>query len=217
MEVVAISAMYDVNLTKSYFQSQSDINVMDLSIGDVLKETAAHLTGAEDLVRITRNGEEGRRWTYGELFKESVDLAHALASRFEKGSHIVIWAQLLGPERAKRMLFTGDKINGVEAENIGLVLKSVPKVRLNAEVELLAQRMATVPINQLPMQKMSVNQAMETSGLMQTQKMATLFDGISRHSPEGIAFKERVEKVSWKQAVGERDNGTFDWTNNQPI
>ena len=190
---------------------------MDLSIGDVLKETAAQLTGAEALVKITRNGEEGRRWTYGELFKESVDLAHALASRFEKGSHIVIWAQLLGPERAKRMLFTGDKINGVEAENIGLVLKSVPKVRLNAEVELLAQRMATVPINQLPMQKMSVNQAMETSGLMQTQKMATLFDGISRHSPEGIAFKERVEKVSWKQAVGERDNGTFDWTNNQPI
>ena len=217
MEVVVISTMYDVNLTKSYFQSQSDINVMDLSIGDVLKETAAHRTGAEALVEITRNGDEGRRWTYGELFKESVDLAHALASRFEKGSHIVIWVQRLGPERAKRMLFTGDKINGVEAENIGLVLKSVPKIRLNAEVELLAQRMATVPINQLAMQKMLVNQAMETSGLMQTQKMATLFDGISRHSPEGIAFKERVEKVGWKQAVGERDNGTFDWTNNQPI
>ena len=128
-----------------------------------------------------------------------------------------MWVQRLGPERAKRMLFTGDKINGVEAENIGLVLKSVPKIRLNAEVELLAQRMATVPINQLAMQKMLVNQAMETSGLMQTQKMATLFDGISRHSPEGIAFKERVEKVGWKQAVGERDNGTFDWTNNRPI
>ena len=100
MEVVAISAMYDVNLTKSYFQSQSDINVMDLSIGDVLKETAAQLTGAEALVKITRNGEEGRRWTYGELFKESVDLAHALASRFEKGSHIVIWAQRLGPRES---------------------------------------------------------------------------------------------------------------------
>ena len=67
------------------------------------------------------------------------------------------------------------------------------------------------------MQKMLVKKAMETSGLMQTQKMATLFDGISRHSPEGIAFKEGVEKVGWKQAVEERDNGSFDWTNNQPI
>ena len=128
-----------------------------------------------------------------------------------------MWVQRLGPEKAKRMLFTGDKINGVEAENMGLILKSVPKAKLNEEVELLAQRMATVPINQLAMQKMLVNQAMETSGLMQTQKMATLFDGISRHSPEGIAFKQRVEKVGWKQAVEERDTGSFDCTKNQSI
>ena len=128
-----------------------------------------------------------------------------------------MWMQRLGPEKAKRMLFTGDKINGVEAENMGLILKSVPKAKLNEEVELLAQRMATVPINQLAMQKMLVNQAMETSGFMQTQKMATLFDGISRHSPEGIAFKQRVEKVGWKQAVEERDTGSFDWTKNQSI
>ena len=128
-----------------------------------------------------------------------------------------MWVQRLGPEKAKRMLFTGDKINGVEAENMGLILKSVPKAKLNEEVELLAQRMATVPINQLAMQKMLVNQAMETSGLMQTQKMATLFDGISRHSPEGIAFKQRVEKVGWKQAVEERDTGNFDWIENQSI
>ena len=48
------------------------------------------------------------------------------------------------------------------------------------------------------MQKMQVNQSIETLGLMQTQKIATLFDGILRHSPEGIAFKQRVEKVGWK-------------------
>ena len=57
-EVVVISTMYDVNLTKSYFRSQSDINVMDVCIGDVLKETAAQRTGAEALVEITSNGEE---------------------------------------------------------------------------------------------------------------------------------------------------------------
>ena len=47
--------------------------------------------------------------------------------------------------------------------------------------------------------------------------MAALSDGISGHSPEGIAFKQRVEKVGRKQAVEERDNGSSDWTNNQPI
>ena len=46
---MVISTMYDVNLTKSYFRSQSDINVMDVCIGDVLKETAAQRTGAEAL------------------------------------------------------------------------------------------------------------------------------------------------------------------------
>ena len=67
------------------------------------------------------------------------------------------------------------------------------------------------------MQKMFVNRPMETSGLMQTQKMATLSDGISGHSPEGIAFKQRIEKVGWKQPVEERDTRNFDWTENQSI
>ena len=49
------------------------------------------------------------------------------------------------------------------------------------------------------------------------QRLATLFDGISRHSPEGLAFKARVEAVGWKQAVRERDSGTYDWTRNTPI
>jgi enoyl-CoA hydratase len=67
------------------------------------------------------------------------------------------------------------------------------------------------------MQKKLVNQATEILGLMQTKKMATLFDDISRHSPEGLVFKQRVEKVGWKQAVEEWGTGSFDWTKNQSI
>lgn len=128
-----------------------------------------------------------------------------------------MWVYRLGPERAKRMLFTGDKIDGREAEKLGLVLKAVPAADLDAEVEALAERMATVPVNQLMMQKLVVNQAIEAMGLKQTQMFATIFDGITRHSPEGINFKTRAEQVGWKQAVRERDAGTFDWTLNRPI
>ena len=128
-----------------------------------------------------------------------------------------MWTYRLGPEKAKRMLFTGDKITGVEAAEMGLVLKAVPADRLDDEVEALAQRMATVPVNQLMMQKMVVNQVVEMMGLQQTQRLATVFDGITRHSPEGIAFKERSEEVGWKQAVDERDRGTYDWTEKRPI
>jgi enoyl-CoA hydratase len=66
------------------------------------------------------------------------------------------------------------------------------------------------------MQKMVVNQPMEAS-IMQTQRLATVFDGITRHSPEGLNFKARSEQVGWKQAVAERDNGTFDWSSNKPF
>lgn len=128
-----------------------------------------------------------------------------------------MWLYRLGPERAKRMLFTGDRIDGREAERIGLVLKAVPADALDAEAERLAERMATVPVNQLMMQKLVVNQAIEAMGLKQTQMFATLFDGITRHSPEGLNFKRRAEEMGWKQAVRERDLGTFDWTQNRPI
>lgn len=128
-----------------------------------------------------------------------------------------MWVYRLGAEKAKRMLFTGDKVDGREAEAMGLVLKAVPDGELDDEVERFAERMASVPINQLAMQKMLVNQAIEASGIMNTQRLATIFDGISRHSPEGMNFKARVEDVGWKQAVNERDHGTFDWTSGSEI
>lgn len=128
-----------------------------------------------------------------------------------------MWVYRLGPERAKRMLLTGDKIDGCEAERLGLVLKAVPAADLDAEVERLAGRLAGVPVNQLAMQKMMINQALDNMGLASTQTLATFFDGITRHSPEGLNFKARAEEVGWKQAVRERDQGTWDWTRNRPV
>ncbi len=128
-----------------------------------------------------------------------------------------MWVYRLGAERAKRMLFTGDKITGREAAEMGLVLEAPHADALDDRVEALAARMAGVPINQLAMQKMVINQAIEQTGLMQTQRLATIFDGITRHSPEGINFKDRSEEVGWKQAVQDRDQGTWDWTENHEL
>ncbi|MFZ1815305.1 MAG: crotonase/enoyl-CoA hydratase family protein [Rhizobiaceae bacterium] len=128
-----------------------------------------------------------------------------------------MWVYRLGAEKAKRMLFTGDKISGREARDMGLVLDAVPADELDATVDRLAERMAGVPRNQLMMQKLVINQALEAMGIANTQMIATVFDGITRHSPEGINFKKRAEEVGWKQAVRERDNGTWDWTDNRPI
>ena len=114
------------------------------------------------------------------------------------------------------MLLTGDTIDGRQAEQWGLG-NAVLEAELEREVDRLAHRIGSVPRKQLIMQKLMVNQALENMGLTSTQTLATLFDGISRHSPEGLNFKQRTESKGWKQAVEERDRGTFDWTTNRPI
>jgi enoyl-CoA hydratase len=118
-----------------------------------------------------------------------------------------MWVYRLGAEKAKRMLLTGDLVDGREAAAMGLVLDAVPADRLEARVMELAQRMAGVPRNQLMMQKLMVNQAYENMGLAATQTLATLFDGITRHSPEGKWFQAYAAERGFHEAVRLRDSG----------
>jgi enoyl-CoA hydratase len=118
-----------------------------------------------------------------------------------------MWVYRLGLEKAKYMLFTGDLVNGRKAEEMGLIYQAVPLEGLDRAVQTLTERIKGVPKNQLMMMKMTVNQAYENMGLASSQTIATLFDGIARHSPEGVHFKQRSEEVGFKQAVSERDSG----------
>lgn len=118
-----------------------------------------------------------------------------------------MWVYRLGAERAKRMLLTGDTIDGRTAAEWGLVLEAVPAAELDKRVEQLADRIAGVPVNQLVMQKLMINQAYDNMGLAGTQLLATLFDGITRHSPEGRWFSEFTEQHGFHAAVAYRDSG----------
>jgi len=118
-----------------------------------------------------------------------------------------MWVYRIGAEKAKRMLFTGDTIDGRTAKEWGLVYDAVPAKKLDAAVNALAGRMAGVPKNQLMMQKLMINQAYDSMGLSNTQMVATLFDGITRHSPEGMWFKQHAEAHGFHAAVEWRDSG----------
>ncbi|MBI4990070.1 MAG: crotonase/enoyl-CoA hydratase family protein [Rhodocyclales bacterium] len=118
-----------------------------------------------------------------------------------------MWVFRIGAEKAKRMLLTGDLVDGRTAKEMGLVYDAVPAAALDAAVDALAQRMAGVPKNQLMMQKLMINQAYENMGLGTTQMIATLFDGITRHSPEGMWFKAYSEEHGFHEAVRLRDSG----------
>ena len=117
----------------------------------------------------------------------------------------MLWAWRVGPEKAKRLLFTGDLLSGSQAAEWGLALESHPAGELDARFEELVQRVALAPVNQLVMHKLAVNQALYAQGLFATQAMSVFFDGIARHTPEGYAFQQRAMEAGFKQAVRERD------------
>jgi enoyl-CoA hydratase len=118
-----------------------------------------------------------------------------------------MWVYRLGAQRAKRMLLTGDTISGATAAEWGLALSAAPADRLDGAVEELADRISGVPINQLVMQKLMINQAYDNMGLAGTQILATLFDGVTRHSAEGRWFKDFSEEHGFHEAVAWRDSG----------
>ena len=62
-----------------------------------------------------------------------------------------------------------------------------------------------MPINQLVMMKLLVNQSLGAQGLQATQILGTVFDGLARHTPEGYGFRQRAMDAGFRQAVRERD------------
>jgi len=116
-----------------------------------------------------------------------------------------LWAYRVGPARAKRLLLTGDSIDGTTAADWGLAAEAAPAAELDERFEALLERVARVPINQLVMHKLLVNQALYAQGLQATQSLGVFFDGIARHTPEGFDWQRLAAEKGFKDAVRERD------------
>jgi enoyl-CoA hydratase len=122
-----------------------------------------------------------------------------------------MWVHRMGLEKAKRYLLTGDEVRASEAARIGLILECVPDDRLQEHALALAKRMAMVPTNQLVMLKLLCNQTVENMGFASSRLLGTLFDGIARHTQEGLDFVARAQEVGFRQAVRERDDPFGDY------
>ena len=122
-----------------------------------------------------------------------------------------MWVYRMGLEQAKRYLLTGDEIPARKAAEIGLILETVPADRLEAHATALAERMARLPLNQLVMMKLLCNQTVENMGFASSRMLGTLFDGIARHTQEGLDFVRRAQEVGFRQAVRERDDPFEDY------
>ncbi len=123
-----------------------------------------------------------------------------------------LWIARLGLERAKRYLFTGDEIDGSEAARIGLVLECVPDKDLVEHTSALAQRMALLPMNQLQMMKWLCNDVASHQYQPETSRLlGVLFDGVARHTQEGIDFVAHAKESGWRDAVRDRDDPFGDY------
>jgi enoyl-CoA hydratase len=116
-----------------------------------------------------------------------------------------LWAHRIGAQRAKRLLFTGDSLSGREALEWGLAIEAPSADLLDERTEALVQRIARMPVNQLMLMKLLVNQTLYAQGLHATQVLGTVFDGITRHTAEGYAFQRRAAEAGFREAVRERD------------
>jgi enoyl-CoA hydratase len=123
-----------------------------------------------------------------------------------------LWVARLGLERAKRYLFTGDELTGAEAATAGMVLECVPDAELDERARALAQRMALLPLNQLSMTKWALNDVARHQYQPDTSRLlGFIFDGVARHTQEGLDFVDRAQDVGWREAVRERDRPFGDY------
>ena len=116
-----------------------------------------------------------------------------------------VWVHRIGVERAKRLLFTGDCLSGAEAVEWGLAIEAAPAEQLDERFEILLERIARVPVNQLVMMKLLCNQTLLGGSLQSTQTLGTILDGITRHTPEGYDFAATAAREGFREAVRRRD------------
>jgi enoyl-CoA hydratase/carnithine racemase len=123
-----------------------------------------------------------------------------------------VWVARLGLEQAKRYLLTGDDMTGQEAARLGMILECVPDDELMPRASALAQRMAQMPLNQLQMLKLVCNDVAEQMYRPDTSRLlGCLFDGVARHTQEGLDFVARAQEAGFRQAVRERDDPFGDY------
>lgn len=123
-----------------------------------------------------------------------------------------VWVARLGLERAKRFLFTGDEISGRAAAELGLVVECVPDTDLDTHTRALAARIARLPLNQLQMIKWSLNEtARQMYAPEASRLLGCMFDGVARHTQEGLDFVQRSTEVGFRTAVRERDDPFGDY------
>ena len=116
-----------------------------------------------------------------------------------------MWTYMVGPQWAKWFMLTGETVSGKEAQEMGLVLKSVPAEGLDAAVDGLANKIAKIPWEMLAANKSIVNKALDLMGRNMMQVIAAETDAVSHQSSIVREFNRISSEEGLKAALAWRD------------
>ena len=117
------------------------------------------------------------------------------------------WLAHAGPQWAKRLMFTGDCVSGLDAARLGLVMEAVPADRLEDEVAELARRIALTDVDLLAAHKRVINLGMELMHVRTLQRLTAELDARAHlaSGPRRTQFKADMASGGLKEALKNRD------------
>jgi 2-(1,2-epoxy-1,2-dihydrophenyl)acetyl-CoA isomerase len=110
------------------------------------------------------------------------------------GAGAYLLPRLIGPRRAKELLFFGDAVPAAEAERLGLVNRAVPDGELEKTAREWATRLATGPTRALALTKQLVNASLDgdRTAAFAAEAAAQEINMTTEDAREGLrAFVER--------------------------
>jgi enoyl-CoA hydratase len=125
--------------------------------------------------------------------------------RFGSAPVTLLMPFLIGQKRTRELLMTGDLIDAATAERIGLVNRVVPRERLSAEVDALADRLARVPPDVMVPTKLMLNRAMDAAGFAAAVEMGLDVQSFVNMSETAREFDAIVRAEGLTAALAWRD------------
>ena len=117
-----------------------------------------------------------------------------------------MWPAKIGMLKTKELLFSGDTVDGIEAERIGMINRAYPEELLDEETMAYCQRIANVPLDGLTVHKHSTNRWFELMGLRVAASEGADFDAIWHEAPSINEFINIGREKGLKVALEWRDD-----------
>lgn len=124
-------------------------------------------------------------------------------------NHFHTW--FVGMRKAMEMMLTGDSISGIEAAQLGWANASYPADQLEQKVLDVAQRIATVPMDLVQLNKRVVHRQMEIMGLHTGIRAGSELCALGTHQKSMHEFLAKMREQGLTKALQQRDEPFGDY------